>query len=475
MLKRHHQIAASSFAAADLAGVALCWMAAYVHKFDATFDVMSMLAGRVDATHSSWEMWGAYRVRMGVCLLASFFVFKAFGFWRPRRSESLILEILDLAKGVLALVVSLTVAAFWDRSFSASREFVLEFALWLTLWLGLTHALGRSLLRKLRRRGFNLRHVLIVGAGMAGRQVLAKIRDNRWTGLKPVGFADDSLPTGADVDHVTVLGRLDEVAALAERFDVDQVLIALPREEQARLGPLMDQLSTVPADVRIVPDLTDLKTLRVSVEELDGLPLISLQDTPLVGWNRVLKRIFDLVVGSMCLVVFGPVMIVIAFLVKRTSPGPVFYRQERMGLDGKTFEILKFRSMRVDAEKETGAVWAKADDDRRTPIGAFLRKTNLDELPQLLNVLMGHMSLVGPRPERPVFIDDFKKSIPKYMLRHKMKAGMTGWAQVNGWRGNTDLATRIQYDLYYIENWSLGFDIRILFMQLFSWRSKNAY
>lgn len=212
------------------------------------------------------------------------------------------------------------------------------------------------------------------------------------------------------------------------------------------------------------------------MDELDGLPIVSLQSSPLYGWNSVFKRAFDLGFGSLILVMVSPLMALIALLIKLTSKGPVLYRQERVGMDGHTFEMLKFRTMKEDAESETGPVWAKENDSRRTSIGRFLRKTSLDELPQLFNVLKGEMSLVGPRPERPVFVEKFRNSIPSYALRHKIKAGMTGWAQVNGWRGNTSLEKRIEHDLYYIQNWSIGFDLRILFMTL--WRgffSKSAY
>jgi Undecaprenyl-phosphate glucose phosphotransferase len=228
-------------------------------------------------------------------------------------------------------------------------------------------------------------------------------------------------------------------------------------------------------DINVVPDLYQYITLRGGVEEFDGLPLISLQDSPSYGWGQVAKRAMDIVLSGLALLITAPVLLLVSAVIKLTSPGPVLYRQERMGLDGRTFKMLKFRSMRVGAEDETGAVWATWDDDRRTPVGALLRRTSLDELPQLVNVLKGEMSLVGPRPERPVFIDEFRKRIPRYMLRHKVKAGMTGWAQVNGWRGDTSLEKRIECDLFYIEHWTIPFDLKILWLSL--WKGffhKNA-
>jgi exopolysaccharide biosynthesis polyprenyl glycosylphosphotransferase len=218
--------------------------------------------------------------------------------------------------------------------------------------------------------------------------------------------------------------------------------------------------------VRLVPDINAAFAMRPNVSLLDGVPVLSLRQSPLYGWNSVVKRGFDLAVGSLAVVIAAVPMAVVAVLVKLTSPGPVLYRQCRMGLDGREFDMLKFRTMRPDAEARSGPVWAARDDDRRTPIGRFLRRTSLDELPQLFNVLAGQMSLVGPRPERPEFIADFREQIPRYMLRHKMKAGMTGYAQVHGLRGNTSLRKRIRYDLHYIRHWSLGLDLRILAMTL---------
>jgi Undecaprenyl-phosphate glucose phosphotransferase len=216
------------------------------------------------------------------------------------------------------------------------------------------------------------------------------------------------------------------------------------------------------ADLYIVPDVWELATLNAAVGEFEGMPILSLRASRVSGWGRILKRAMDIVVSAVVLVALSPVLLVTALAVKLTSRGPVIYKQERMGLDGRVFNTLKFRTMRVDAEAETGPRWASEGDTRTTFVGRILRRTSLDELPQFWNVLKGDMSIVGPRPERPVFIEEFKRTVPKYMLRHKMKAGITGWAQVNGWRGSTSLDKRIQYDLYYIENWSIWLDLRIM-------------
>jgi Undecaprenyl-phosphate glucose phosphotransferase len=270
-----------------------------------------------------------------------------------------------------------------------------------------------------------------------------------------------------------VYGPLSDLRRILEDYPVDSVFIALPTDLVHRTDELLTALQTSTADVRIVPEFNPTYAMRPNVSRLDGIPILSLRQTPLYGWNALSKRAFDLVVGTICLLIVALPMLVIALLVKLTSRGPVLYKQRRMGLDGYEFDMCKFRTMRADAEAD-GPVWSQREDPRRTRIGAFLRRTSLDELPNLFNVLKGDMSLVGPRPERPEFIEQFKHEIPQYMLRHKMKAGMTGIAQIRGYRGDTSLKKRIQHDVHYIKNWSLGLDIRIMAETLYGvWFSKH--
>lgn len=273
-----------------------------------------------------------------------------------------------------------------------------------------------------------------------------------------------------------VLGTFTQIGEWVHQHQPDQVLIALPRDQSADLDRILELLRDETVDIQLVPDLHEYVTLGCEVEDFDGLPIVNLNDTPLNGWGSYAKRLTDLGVSIVALVILSPLLLLIALFIKLTSRGPILYRQERMGLDGRTFQMLKFRSMKVNAEVGTGAVWATQGDQRRTLMGQFLRSTSLDELPQFWNVLCGEMSLVGPRPERPVFVHQFRKEIPHYMLRHKVKAGITGWAQINGWRGNTSLQRRIECDLYYIRNWSYSLDWKILFLTL--WKGfihKNAY
>jgi len=307
------------------------------------------------------------------------------------------------------------------------------------------------------------------------RQCVASLRARPEVGLRVIGVLADK-PVRSFEPGVPVLGGYAQLKSVLREHRIDQVVVALPREDTALLEKVLADLDDEFVSVRIVPDLLHVMTLQSSVEEIDGLPVICLRESPLVGWAAVQKRAFDVVVSGLALLLGAPFLLAIALAVRLTSGSPVLYGQERMGLDGRLFRMLKFRTMVHGAERESGPVWTVEDDPRRTRLGAFLRRTSLDELPQLWNVLRGDMSLVGPRPERPVFIEQFRREVPGYMLRHKVKAGCTGWAQVHGWRGNTSLHERVEHDLYYIQNWSLGLDLRILLMTL--WRGvlhRNAY
>jgi len=331
----------------------------------------------------------------------------------------------------------------------------------------------REALRVARRRGYNQRYAVIVGGGEPAAEVLRVLRRRPDVGIRVRGVLGDKYES---VDGAKWLGAPEDIRRVLDGQQLDIVIIALPHAEYPRLTEILNQIGDDPVAIHLVPDIFGLASLRGGIEEFETLPIIHLRESPLHGWNLVLKRVFDVVVGTAALLTALPVMTIIAAIVRATSPGPILYRQERMGLDGRRFKMLKFRTMRPDAESDTGPTWAVPDDPRRTGIGAWLRRSSLDELPQLINVLRGEMSLVGPRPERPGFVEQFRTRIPGYMLRHKVKAGMTGWAQINGWRGNTSLEKRIEYDLYYIERWSLAFDLSILLRTL--WRgftNRNAY
>jgi Undecaprenyl-phosphate glucose phosphotransferase len=338
----------------------------------------------------------------------------------------------------------------------------------------------RTVIRREResrwRRGEGLRSILIAGAGQLGRTVADKFIDHQELGFRVVGFLDDHL-RGEFTGHrgIPILGGIDDVGTVVDGTSVDSLYIALPLEAHTKIRGLINFAAREALDVKVAWDyLTDV-SLHAGVEDLDGIPVISLSEVPIRGWHWLAKRAMDIAVSSALLFLLAVPFAIISLVIKLTSKGSVLYTQERMGLDGKPFTIFKFRSMQEDAERDTGPVWSVSDDPRRTAFGRFLRRFSIDELPQLGNVLRGEMSLVGPRPERPAFVREFKERIPKYMLRHKVKCGMTGWAQVNGWRGNTSIEKRIEHDLYYIQNWSLGLDLRILWR---TWRAvlhKHAF
>ena len=381
-------------------------------------------------------------------------------------------EVIRLTSTLAWTILLFTFFTFFYRRQSYSRLLIVVFMCLAPFFLFSVRRLVWSIIRRLRRRGMDVRRVLIAGTTPLARRIAAHLETYRNLGFQVVGHLCEA---GGEED-TPVLGKLGEVREVVARERIHEVYVALPPNSYAAQEELLSALADSSVDVRLVPDIIDHMRLNAGIEELDGLPVILLSQTPLLGWNRWMKVVVDYSLGALALLVLGPLMIAISLVVKWTSRGPVLYHQERMGLDGVRFRMYKFRSMRVDAEKESGAVWTMDEDERRTRFGAFLRKTSLDELPQLFNVLRGEMSLVGPRPERPVFVEKFRASFPDYMLRHKMKSGITGWAQVNGWRGNTSIEKRIEFDLHYIENWSLGFDIKILWLTL--WKgliNKNAY
>ena len=452
----------------DLLIVVLAWLIAYPIRFQ------TGLFPLVVAHVPSFSTF----LYMGVLVAVVWaLAFRFSTLYREKTVPSLVREIFRVMQVHLISFAMFIVIVFFVGSYRPSRIVFGLFLVLSSIGIVIAHAAFRQALIRRRKKGIGLRRALVVGTGELGRELTRRIKDHKELGIHLVGFLTDTAEDeGGTVEGLPVLGRDDQVQQAISENDVNMVFVALPLHATMRLGCVIRNVSDEMVDVKIVPDLVQYVTLRAGIEEFEGLPLISLKDTPLEGWNAVIKRVFDLCATIAAIPVLLPVMGALALAVKLSSPGPIFYRQERMGLDGRTFNILKFRSMRIDAENDTGAVWAVKDDPRRTAIGAFMRKTNLDEFPQFFNVLAGHMSLVGPRPERPVFIDKFREDIPKYMLRHKVKAGITGWAQVNGWRGNTDLKKRIECDIYYIQNWSLALDLRIIWLTVFGRKVReNAY
>jgi Undecaprenyl-phosphate glucose phosphotransferase len=410
------------------------------------------------------------------------------GLYRLRRGRSRVDDFFAVFVGtILAVVMGLIGTLYYNTYYLSDAlkdQGVYEvsqgvWALFLIITVLFTYSsreIVREVLERRWRAGIGLKRVLIAGAGDLGRLMADKLLEHRELGFKVVGFLDDR----AAGDHIgyrglPLLGTLADADEVIPHERIDHVYVTLPLEEHVKMLGIVEATNREGVDVHVVPDLLQFIALRARLENIDGVPIISLNDVPLRGFNSVLKRSIDVVTSGAALAGLAIPFLIIAAMIKRASPGPVFYTQERMGLDGKAFHVFKFRSMYLGAEDETGPIWARENDPRCTPIGRALRRFDLDELPQFWNVFRGDMSIVGPRPERPYFVEQFKHRIPQYMLRHKVKAGITGWAQVNGWRGNTSLEKRIEYDLYYIENWSVGLDIKIMWLTVLKGIQKHAY
>jgi len=466
VLYRNSEIFRSLIVAADLGIVALAWAGAYAARF---------LSGA--AAPLGVPDFELYLQPLIVILPLWFYLFRSRGLYEPMRTGSMFVEATNVLRATAVGVVLLLALSFFVRTASYSRAVVILFSLSSAGGVIALRAMLRIGLRRLRRRGYNLRFALVVGGPDLSREVIARIHEHPEAGIRVAGVLSDAgAAQRSELGGVPVLGGYGALKAVLAQERVDQVIVTLPRDEAGQLDKVLRDLEDEMVTVRIVPDLMHLMSVRSSVEDLGGLPVISLRDSPMVGWAAVQKRAFDLAVAGAGLAVLLPVMALIGAAIALTSGRPIFYSQQRMGLDGRVFRMWKFRTMVRDAEARTGPVWTQADDERRTPIGSLLRRTSLDELPQLWNVIRGDMSLVGPRPERLAFIEEFRREVPGYMLRHKVKAGLTGWAQVHGWRGDTSLHERIEHDIYYIQNWSLELDLRILFLTLArGFVNRNAY
>jgi Undecaprenyl-phosphate glucose phosphotransferase len=478
MVRRYNRLLITFYILSDVALAAWAFILAYGIRFE---------SGLIPVTRGYPPIEQYFNVLPFVVLSVPF-AFQVQGVYRLRRGRSRVDDFFAIFIGsVLAVVFGLVATLYYqayyapvtariDGAYEVSR---IVWAIFLGLNIIFTYASREAIREILERRwraGIGLKRVLIAGASDLGRMVADRLLRNREFGYQVVGFLDDR----AGGDHIgyrglPMLGRLDEVADVATRERIDHLYVALPLAEHAKLLDLMGAASREVLDVKVVPDLLQFIALRARLDDLDGLPVININDVPLQGFNSWLKRSIDIVLSASALIVLAVPLAAIALLIKWTSEGDVFYAQERMGLDGHAFTVYKFRSMHDGAEETSGPVWARDDDPRTTQVGRWLRRFDLDELPQFWNVLTGAMSIVGPRPERPFFVEQFRHRIPQYMLRHKVKAGITGWAQINGWRGNTSLEKRIECDLYYIENWSVRLDLKIMCLTVLrAVRQRNA-
>lgn len=432
------------------------------------------------ASLGTYSMPIAYTYVLAIAVLLAIAIFPFFPLYRTWRGGSIYQEIKFIFLGWLLTAFLLATFALMTKTGAVYSR------LWAGVWfvsalftLVSLRVLLRLLLRWVRSKGFNRRQIIIVGAGDLGREVAERINAASWTGLEIIGFFSRNCHANGHRrldSSVPLLGDLNSLSDFVQGHAIDQIWIAMPLREEDTVSAVLHALRHCTVDICYIPDIYGFQLLNHSFTEIAGLPVLNLSATPMEGVNRWLKATEDQVLAFIILVLVSPLMLLIAVGVKLSSAGPVFYRQERVSWNGVPFVMLKFRSMRVGVEDRTGPRWAQKHESRATWFGSLLRKSSLDELPQFINVLKGDMSIVGPRPERPVFIEQFKDEVPDYMKKHLVKAGITGWAQINGWRGDTDLKKRLEHDIYYIENWSLWFDLKIIFLTLFKgFVNRNAY
>lgn len=400
-----------------------------------------------------------------------------FSLYTPKRVQGRRLEMWNIIKANTVGIALILGVLYLIKMMHFSRELLAIFYFVNVLLETGLRNLIRYFLRSMRKKGYNLKHILLVGYSHAAEEYIDRIIANPQWGYKIRGILDDHVEAGTEYKGVKVLGRIANLMVILPQNRLDEIAITLGLNEYYRLEEIVALCEKSGVHTKFIPDYNRVIPTKPYTEDILGLPVINIRHVPLTNtYYAFLKRLMD-IVGSVCaIVIFSPVMLFSVIMIKLTSPGPLIFKQERVGLHNRPFMMYKFRSMEVQAPEKEKTRWTVKDDPRVTGFGKFMRKTSIDELPQLFNVLKGEMSLVGPRPERPFFVEKFKEEIPRYMIKHQVRPGITGWAQVNGYRGNTSIRKRIEYDLYYIENWTLGLDIKILFLTIFKgFVNKNAY
>ena len=411
-----------------------------------------------------------------VLLIISYiFLYSFFGLYKPQRTNKTVFsESSNILKANIAefLFLSLLISL---GLLPVTLDYIISFTFINFIIASIERATLRGVLRLLRSKGFNTKYILIIGAGEVGQNVVSTIKLNTYLGYKVIGFLDDNME--GELDGIPVLGKLDDLERILSEKMVDRVIVSVAPRHYKVLEKLMRTCEKMGVRADIVPDYYRYITAHPSIELIDNIPLISVRFLPLdITYNDLFKRICDILFVVITGIIISPLLLVVALAIKLTSPGDIIYKQERIGKGGVPFQIYKFRSMSSENEYIDDKKWTQKDDPRITKVGRFIRKTSIDELPQFYNILKGDMSLIGPRPERPYFVNKFREDVPKYMIKHHVRPGMTGWAQVNGYRGNTSIVKRIEYDIYYVENWTFLLDLKIFFKTIPTLiNDKNAY
>lgn len=411
------------------------------------------------------------------------FVYFAFNLYTPKRVKGRRLEAGNVMQANLVVILTILVCLqiFNKELPKLTRDFsrmvlVIFGVLNTAAGIGVRNGI-RYVLWKMRRSGFNLKHILLVGYSRAAEEYVDRIKGNPQWGYEVCGILDDNVDVGVEYKGIKVIGQCDDLSRILPANELDEIAITLGLSEYSKLEHIVAECEKSGVHTKFIPDYSNIIPTKPYTEDLLGLPVVNIRQVPLSNtFNAMIKRIVDVGGCLFAIVLFSPVMLLTALAIKLTSPGPLIYAQERVGLHNRTFKMYKFRSMEVQDPAKEKKGWTVKNDPRVTPIGKLIRRTSIDELPQLFNILRGDMSLVGPRPERPFFVEKFREEIPRYMVKHQVRPGLTGWAQVNGYRGDTSIRKRIEHDLYYIENWTLGFDLKIIFLTFFKgFVNKNAY
>ena len=397
--------------------------------------------------------------------------------YAPKRTSVRRYEFLEIVKANIIGLVAFIVALYAIKQIHFSREMIVLFFVINVVLTTLCRSLIRSALHYFRRKGYNLKYILLIGYSRAAEAYIDRLNANPQWGYVVRGILDDHIPAGTVYKGVKVLGTIGNLEYILPENKLDEIAISLALTDYSNLEKIVSMCEKSGVHTKFIPDYNSLFPSNPYTEDLMGLPVINIRNVPLTSTgNWIAKRVFDIVFSVLAIIISSPVMLVAVTAVRLSGPGPIIYKQERIGLHNKPFMMFKFRTMRVQEVSSEEKCWTTKDDPRVTKCGRWLRKTSIDELPQFFNILRGDMSVVGPRPERPQFVDKFKEEIPRYMVKHQVRPGLTGWAQINGYRGDTSIKRRIEYDIYYIENWTFGFDMKIIFLTVFKvFRDKNAY
>ena len=447
--------------------IALSYILAWLIKFEGPFAASSVKA-------LSFQQ---YMILLVGIVPGFLILYYAFNLYTPKRMQGRRLELANIMKANTIGVFLVIVALYVLKQLDYSRVVLFIFYVINIVAETVVRNLIRYVLRDMRKKGYNQKHVILVGYSRAAEEYIDRVLQNPQWGYTIRGILDDNVEAGTTYKGIKVIGRIANLMVILPENRLDEIAITLGLSEYYRLEEIVALCEKSGVHTKFIPDYNNIIPTKPYTEDILGLPVINIRHVPLTNtFHAMVKRAMDIVGSVFGIIVASPIMLLACLLIKLTSPGPLIYKQERVGLHNKTFRMYKFRSMEVQPESEEKKAWTTKNDPRVTGIGKLMRRTSIDELPQLFNILKGDMSLVGPRPERPFFVEKFREEIPRYMVKHQVRPGLTGWAQVNGYRGDTSIRKRIEYDLYYIENWTIGFDIKIMFLTIFKgFVNKNAY